>query len=325
MVSKTRVSCSLSFKLYTKIRGVIVVIKKDLANLVDGEAIETVAFIKSYDVRPTKNNTKYIDGMLEMKGSVPFKVWSGVTFNELEKYDYRNTVCFINAKVNEYNGNKSLIITSIKALEEGTYNPADFFEEKYQANAYWDALCKLIGKHCTPDGVEIFKEIFGEIESRFKVEFAARSHHDAVRSGLLAHTYKLVYIMTRVIKLYPNIVKRVDPDMFALGVALHDIGKIHEYTNGVIEGNGLLVSHHTFGVEMLCENKYFIVELKGEEFYYRLLSIIEQHHGEYEETPRTIEAYLVHMVDNLESTFQAIDESVEKGSPVVSIGNFKLN
>ena len=301
------------------------VTKKDLANLIDREVIETVVFIKSYDVRPAKNNNKFMDGMLEMKGSVPFKVWSGATFDELEKYDYRNMVCFVKAEVNEFNGNKSLILKEVKALEEGSYDPSDFFEEKYQANAYWEALCNLIGKHCTPDGVEIFKEIFWEIESRFKVEFAARSHHDAVRSGLLAHTYKLVYIMTRVIKLYPNIAKRVDPDMFALGVALHDIGKIYEYTNGVIEGNGLLVSHHTFGVEILSKNKYFIVELKSEEFYYRLLSIIEQHHGEYEETPRTIEAYLVHMVDNLESTFQAIDESIEKGSPVVNIGNFKLN
>ena len=301
------------------------VIKKDLANLVDGEVIETVAFIKSYDVRPTKNNTKYIDGMLEMKGSVPFKVWSGVTFNELEKYDYRNMVCFINAKVNEYNGNKSLIITGIKALEEGAYAPADFFEEKYQTEAYWNALCKLIHNNCSPEGIQIFEKVLGSILDRFKVEFAARGHHDAVKSGLLAHTYKLVYIMTRVIKLYPNIMNRVDHDMFSLGVALHDIGKIHEYTNGVIEGNGLLVSHHTFGVEMMVQHKDFIIGLKNEEFYYRLLAIIEQHHGEFEETPRTIEAYLVHMVDNFESTYQAIDESLEKGSPVVSIGTFKLN
>ena len=301
------------------------VTKKDLANLIDGEVIETVAFIKRYDVRPAKNNNKFMDGMLEMKGSVPFKVWSGATFDELEKYDYRNMVCFVKAKVNEFNGNKSLILNEVKALEEGSYDPSDFFEEKYQANAYWEALCKLMKKHCTPEGLQIFEKVFGDIEDRFKVEFAARSHHDAVRSGLLAHTYKLVFIMTRMIKLYPNISKRIDTDIPSLGVALHDIGKIYEYTNGVIEGNGLLVSHHTFGVEMLSKYKEFIIGLKSEEFYYRLLSIIEQHHGEYEETPRTLEAYLVHMVDNFDSTYQAIDESIEKGSTTISFGGFKLN
>lgn len=108
------------------------IIKKDLENMVDGQQLETVAFIKSYSVRPTKNNNKYIDGVLEIKGSVPFKIWSGDVFTELEKYDYSNLVCHITAKVNEYNGNKSLIISSIKAFEEGIYNPSDFFEDKYQ-------------------------------------------------------------------------------------------------------------------------------------------------------------------------------------------------
>lgn len=303
------------------------VTKKELANMVDKQPIETVALVKSYDIRVSKNNKdkKYIDGMLEMKGSVPLKVWMGATFDELEKYDYKDQVCYITGTVNVFNGNRSIVIESIKAIAEGTYSPSDFFEEKYQANAYWEALCKLMKKHCTPEGFQIFEKVFGDIEDRFKVEFAARSHHDAVRSGLLAHTYKLVFIMTRVIKLYPNISKRIDIDIPSLGVAIHDIGKVHEYSNGVIEGNGLLVSHHTFGVEMLSKYKEFIIGLKSEEFYYRLLAIIEQHHGEYEETPRTLEAYLVHMVDNLESTYQAIDESIEKGSTTISFGSFKLN
>ena len=126
-------------------------------------------------------------------------------------------------------------------------------------------------------------------------------------------------------KLYPNIVQVVDNDLFALGSAIHDIGKIYEYTNGIIQGSGLIVSHHTFGVELLTKHKEFIISKKGEEFYYRLLAIIEQHHGEFEETPRAVEAFLIHMVDYLESSFQAIDESYEKGIRTVNVHNFKLN
>lgn len=304
------------------------IIKKDLISMVDKQPIETVALIKSYDIRVSKNNkdSKYIDGMVEMKGSVPFKVWmSDVAFTELEKYDYRNQICFITGKVNEYNGSKSLVISSVRALEEGTYDPSDFFEEKYQVDAYWDALRKLVMKNCSETGIEIFNKVFTNIESRFKVEFAARGHHDAVRGGLLAHTYKVSFIMSRVIKLYPNLMQSVDNDLFVLGATIHDIGKIIEYTNGIIEGHGLIVSHNTFGVEMLAEHKDFIVELKGEDFYYRLIAIITQHHGQYGEPPRCIEAYLVHMVDNLESTFQAIDESLEKGQKTINVHEFKLN
>ena len=106
---------------------------------------------------------------------------------------------------------------------------------------------------------------------------------------------------------------------------MHDIGKIYEYTNGVIKGNGLIVSHNTFGVEMLSKHKDFIVEKKNEEFYYRLLAIIVQHHGEFGENPRSVEAFMIHMVDYLESSFQAIEESYEKGIKTVSLHNFKLN
>lgn len=301
------------------------IIKKDLEKLIDGEIVETVAYVKSYDVRPAKNNNKFIDGMLEMKGSVPFKVWSGATFDELEKYDYRSQVCFITAKVNEFNGSKSLIINSVKAIAEGTYDPSDFFEEKYQINAYWDALNKLIQKNCSDIGVQIFNKVFSDIEDRFKVEFAARGHHDAVRGGLLAHTYKMSFIMSRVIKMYPNILNALDNDLFVLGASLHDIGKIIEYTNGVIEGNGLIVSHCSFGVEMLAKHKDFIVGLKNEDFYYRLIAIITQHHGQYGEPPRCVEAYLVHMVDSLESTFQSIDEGYEKGLKTINVREYKLN
>lgn len=301
------------------------VTKKDLESMVDGQVIESVALVKSYGVRPAKNNNKFIDGMLEMKGSVPFKVWSGTTLDELEKYDYENTVCYITAKVNEYNNSKSLIVTGVKALQEGTYNPADFFEEKYQVDAYWGALCKVVKSNCSEPAVEIFNKVFGEIQDRFKVEFAARSHHDAFRGGLLAHTYKISYIVSRVVKLYPNILKVVDNDLFVLGACMHDIGKIYEYTNGVIKGNGLIVSHNTFGVEMLSKHKDFIVEKKNEEFYYRLLAIIVQHHGEFGENPRSVEAFMIHMVDYLESSFQAIEENYEKGIKTVSLHNFKLN
>lgn len=301
------------------------VIKKDLELMTDGEPIETVALVKSYAVRPSKNNNKFIDGMVEMKGSVQFKVWSGSCFDELEKYDYQNLVCHIKGKVNEFNGNKSIIINSIKALEESAYDKSDFFEEKYQANAYWEAFCKLINKSCSEEGYTIFKTVFNDIVDRFKVEFAARSHHDAVRSGLLAHTYKMTFVMTRVMKLYPNILNQSDSDLLILGCAIHDIGKIYEYTNGIIQGNALLVSHRTFGVEYLSKYKNLICEAKSEEFYYRLLAIIEQHHGEYEETPRCIEAFLIHMVDSLESSFQTIEEGLEKGLPTISINGFKLN
>lgn len=300
-------------------------VKSDMKNMVNGQGVETIAFVKSYAHRVAKNGNRFIDGMLEIKGSVPFQVWSDVVISELEKYSYDNMVCFIAGNIDEYNGKKRIIITNIKALQEGQYNIDDFFECKYNIDMYWSALEKLVVKNCSSEGVEIFNTVIEDIKDRFKVEFAARGHHDAVRGGLLAHTYKVTYILTKVIKLYPRICKVVDNDLFALGCAIHDIGKVYEYTNGVIIGNGLIASHNIFGVEMLSKYKDFIVSKKSEEFYYRLLSIVTQHHGEYGEKPRSVEAYLVHLADFMESSIQAIEEGYEQGLDTVTTNNFKLH
>lgn len=291
----------------------------------NNQEITTVVLIKSYGVKTAKNNSNFIDGLLEMKGTVPFKIWSGKLFDELEKCEYQGTVCQITGKVNEYNGSKSLILSDVKALEEGSYDMGDFFEEKYNIASYVNALNEFVEKRCSDAGYGVYMTVMPELLSRFSTEFAARGHHDAVRGGLLAHTYKVTILLRRIIPMYDALFKNSDEDLLYLGAIFHDIGKIYEYTNGAIVGNGLIVSHHTFGVEIIVQHKDKIIELKGEEFYYRLLAIIEQHHGAWEERPRAIEAYIIHLVDHMEAHLQSMNESLEKGDKPVRIDEFKLN
>lgn len=296
--------------------------KKDILNKLNDEEIETKVLIKSYGSRPTKQGSKYFDGMLEMQGSVPFKVWAGELYDALDREDYTNVICYVKAVVNKYNGNTSLVLKSITPLSDTNYS--DYFESRYNEEAYWNAFNKLLEAGCSKDCVGLVNKILEGVSDRFKVEFAARSHHDAFKGGLLAHSYRVLYIMSKVIMLYPNISKKCNIDLLIMGSAIHDLGKVFEYTNGAIEGNGLLVSHRTSAVEYIVPYKEEIVGMKGEEFYYRLLAIFTQHHGEYEETPRCIEAYLIHLIDNLESLFESIDEGLEKGDMVLSVGGFKL-
>lgn len=302
--------------------------KKELYSMSNDQLVETVCFMKEYSKRPTKNGGSYLGGILEMQGSVDFKVWSGPLFDKMEKYDYANMVVAIKGKVNEFGGMKSLILQDVNAIEDGIYKPEEFFETRYDSSTYMNAFETVLAKNCSEEVKNIIVDIIKDVQDRFEVEFAARGHHDAVKGGLLAHTYKVVFLMSKVIKMYPNITSLCGQDILIAGCALHDIGKIYEYQNGVVCGNGLLVSHHTFGVEILLRYKDRIVSELGEDFFYRLLSVVEQHHGEYEETPRTVEAYLVHLVDFVETRFEIIEESFmnsdgERG--VVSIETYKLN
>lgn len=218
-----------------------------------------------------------------------------------------------------------MIIETCRAVEEGTEGlyKKDFYAEKYAADAYWVNLCKTVCSNISEDGSKVFEAIFNdELKERFCEEFAAIGHHDNCRSGLLAHTAKVAKVCT-VIKVYPEIMSRVGKDLLFIAAAVHDIGKVREYDNGVISEEGKRISHNISGILMLEQHKDVIVDLKGEQFYTDLVSVIATHHGEYGERPRTVIAYVIHLIDCLESNLASINqqlETVEKDSQIVVEG-----
>ena len=78
------------------------------------------------------------------------------------------------------------------------------------------------------------------------------------------------------------------------------------------------------GIYMLEKHREEIINLKGEDFYYSLISIISQHHGEYGEAPRTVAAYVIHQLDCLDSTLTLLDE-VSMADGQISFNSMKLS
>lgn len=301
----------------------------DLKKMSDGEVISGLALLKDVQKKPTKNGSVFFDGSIEVIGTLQFKVWSGKpAFTKLDTEDYAGQVVWLNGKVNLFGGAISILIEDLNAVElKGSdISESDFFESKYNGKAYYKGLRDNLLKMTNEKILEVFDIVMQGNEEHFCTEFAAKGHHDNCKSGLVAHTYKVLYI-GKILKLYPNIQNFVgNLDLLYLGAALHDVGKIFEYTNGSIVKLGQICSHHTFGVEVLLMHKKEIVTMYDEEFFYRLCAIIEQHHGEFEERPRTIEAYVIHLIDRLESGLQYLDQTLDgldKGSQVV-IEGFKL-
>jgi len=281
----------------------------------DGTRISGLVVIQNYSAAPTKNGGSYFAGSLQACGDVSFKVWSGLCYDKMANEDMSGKVCAVDAEVNEYNGTKSLILTHIavlseEELEHHKIQKSDFFANKYNISAYWDKLLKVMEKHISVDAMKVFMLCISEYEDAFKREFAAIHYHDNCKGGLLAHTTKVVSLCN-VLSMYSNISSRVSKDILYVGAALHDLGKIAEYSDGVISEMGMYLSHNTIGCIMLEKHKQEIIGLKGEEYFNTLLSIISQHHGEYGERPRTITAYLIHQLDLLESMLTLLDQDIE--------------
>lgn len=152
-----------------------------------------------------------------------------------------------------------------------------------------------------------------EVASRFKVAPAAKTMHHAYRSGLLDHTVSAAGSGKLLAGHYG-----LNEDLVVAGILLHDLGKIWEldldhsieYTD-----DGRLIGHlalETLFVDrMIGELEQFPQELRRQ-----LLHILLSHHGEYEygspRRPKTLEAMLVHMVDNLDARMAGMFEAIEQ-------------
>lgn len=306
--------------------------KKTILTMDEGMFVSGYGLVQNYSLQPQKNGGSYISGQVQLKGQVPFKVWSNTSPNSAyvkmttNPDEYKNSICQIRGKVDRFGGISSIIIDSITAVDpkEVGLSTSDFLEEIYDINAWWSRLEGVLRKNCSEAAVKVFEEILLPIKDKFVTEFAASFHHDNCKSGLLAHTTKVVRLAT-VLKMYPEITAKISSDALFLGCALHDIGKVFEYSNGTVSGTGKYISHHTFGVMLLIKNESLIVNAMGEDFYYSMLSVVEQHHGEYAERPRTVLAYVIYLLDNLDSTLTSLDKVIsEAKDEQIQYNGYKL-
>ena len=142
---------------------------------------------------------------------------------------------------------------------------------------------------------------------------AAKGFHHVYIGGLLEHTLSV----TRLLDLVCNHYHGINRDLVITGGILHDIGKIHEFSYGRIidyTDEGRLIGHIVMGAEMV-DNR--IASLKGfpAGLAMELRHLLLSHHGELEfgspKRPKTVEALIVHYIDDLDAKVNAFQEFID--------------
>ena len=279
-------------------------------NHATGDTISGLVLLREVKRQVTKNGKPYFSGIICSGVDMPIKAWDNSSaFKFLEKEDLSGKVVYISGNWNEYQGRFSIVLDSVMANAETVAMDAmQFIPTKYNIDAYWNGLKQIMQSNLTENGMKLANKFLfdnEEVAEAFKVEFAAKSHHDNCKGGLLAHTYKICYIMQVVFSLYKDI---ADKDICMLGALLHDIGKVKEMHMGVYQPCSK-VTHRFLGIEML--DKDLIVSLYSEEWYYELVSILLQHHGECGDPCKTVSARIVNLVDEFEASAMLLKQAIE--------------
>jgi 3'-5' exoribonuclease len=136
---------------------------------------------------------------------------------------------------------------------------------------------------------------------------AGKSIHHARLGGLLEHTLTLCRLLDRAAEVYagpyPGL---VDRDLLLVAGFLHDVGKVLElsadrkfdYTDA-----GRLVGHVVLGYEFVSRHLHALADFPAD-LGLHLKHLLLSHHGELEhgapKRPKTVEAWLLHLVDLLD-------------------------
>ena len=147
---------------------------------------------------------------------------------------------------------------------------------------------------------------------KLKTAPAAKKMHHAYIGGLLEHTLSMVMLSVKIAGHYSGI----DKDLLIAGAVLHDLGKVREfeYESRIdYSDEGRLVNHIVIAVQML-EEKLQQIDTFPRNLADLLKHMIISHHGTREfgspEPPKTIEAVLLHYIDEIDSKVNAIREFI---------------
>lgn len=300
----------------------MIITKKEAMEHKKGDMIDGMILLKGFEYASTKNGDPYIKGFLQNKEDlIGFKIWkNSPAFDEVERDPqfFINTVCQITGEVDNYNDVLSINLKSILPLPMEDIAP--YLGSRYDdPEKMLDSLHTSCSRSISVKGMSILDNIFfgnKELMDRFRVEFAASSHHDNCKSGLLAHTKKVMKHMSVFLSLYQNVIidenGMIDHDkidLLMIGALLHDIGKIDEMKYGVyIEGS--FITHRIIGLEYVLKYREEFVAAYGEMWFKYLESIIMQHHNNYGEPCRTVYSFLVHLADDLDSKLTLLDQLI---------------
>ncbi len=298
-----------------------------IKDLKENENFESSFLVTHKSQHISKAGRPYLNLKLADKtGEVEAKVWDNVEVLAacFEKDDFIQTA----GRAALYQEKMQLSLIKIKKLNPETIDAADYLPvSKRNIEEMASQLLQFIRSDIKNTWVQQFLlSIFEdpEIFKKFKRAPAAKTNHHAWVGGLLEHVLYLCELGKDVLKHYPQ----VNADLVYTGLMLHDIGKIYEMSYDRSFGytdEGQLVGHLIQGVEMVYEKIRKIPNFP-EKIKTHIVHLILAHHGRLEfgspKLPMTMEAIMVHYLDDMDSKLQGLMDLVAKENPESSWTSF---
>lgn len=290
----------------------------------NGNAFDGVACIKAATIQKTRTGKDYVSGVVIRDRLIfQFKIWDSTVVSTLRPFieaqtGFKTHLAKVTGTVGVYNGSLDYTFTSVILIPDTAELGVRDFLPSLDCTSLFNELCTFINTKLSSGYINTLIAVMklpanGDstapttIQDALKTCWAASGNHDAIAGGLINHVLKMLRYAE--VTVANNSYFKDYADLLYTGIILHDIGKTQEIVDGSYTKNSF-VSHRIMGVEYMAMCKPTIVSLIGIESYYRLVSIIEGHHDKFGNPADTVWAYLVHLIDMLDTWATMIEEAV---------------
>lgn len=286
------------------------------ADIRENQLVDSLFLVAVKNHGVTKGGSSYLVlKLLDRSGEIEGRVWERA--DDLGRGFEKNDFVRVRGQAALYQGKMQIRVQDVVRVDEKTIAAEDFLpKSSLDPDAMLDELQTILRRIKNPYLLALAEVFFADQELMELLRRApgAKTIHHPYLSGLLEHTLSLLKLILRVVENYQGI----DVDLLLMGGFLHDIGKVYElsfersldYTD-----QGQLLGHLVMEVEII-DKKIAAVPEFPEELAMLIKHMLVSHHGAYEfgspKLPQTLEAVILHSLDDLDGKIQAIQNLPEK-------------
>ncbi len=270
-------------------------------------------------VRTDSRGTPYLSlKLVDKTGAVDARMWR--LPSELLKGLDGPEYVYVEGNAHEYRGMLQVKVERLRVLPKTEVEEEDYLPSTEKDRGVLAAEVIEAGQGFEDAYLkELFERMVADEDlwEAFCSAPAAKGMHHARIGGLLEHSVSCLRVARTLAEIYP-----VNSDLLLFGVIFHDVGKTQElsWEGGSFSYTtpGRLQGHVVLGDRIVAAKTS---EIPGfpEELALQLSHVMLSHQGELEygspEQPKTLEALLVNLVDNLDARAAMFLETIRNVSP----------
>jgi 3'-5' exoribonuclease len=286
------------------------------ADIRENQLVDAMFLVASKNHGVTKGGSSYLTlKLLDRSGEIEARVWDRA--DDLARGFDKNDFVRVRGQATLFQGKIQIRVQDVIRVDESKVATEDFLPKSANdPEAMLAELQAILRAMKNPHLLALAEACFAdeELVRLLKQAPGAKTIHHPYLSGLLEHTLSLLKLILKVVENY----RGVDIDLLLIGGFLHDIGKVYEFTfDRALDYTdaGQLLGHLVMEVEMVTKKIDTIPEFPVE-LALLVKHMLVSHHGAYEfgspKLPQTLEAVILHSLDDLDGKIQAIQNMPEK-------------